>query len=141
MKAMATFGKINFEFDSPNMVELFNTLSDYGEVFSITKCECCGSENISFRVRKDDEDNKYHEMCCNEYGCWGKLSFGETKKDKKLFPKRRKSYDDDKAKKLTFFGYKGWYRFNAEPQNTETPKNAKKSLVTAASKAEEEVPY
>jgi hypothetical protein len=88
--------------------DLFKALSDLGEIDSVKDEPCgkCGSHNIMFRVREDDEGNKYHEKICKD--CWAKLEFGAHKKPAgSLFAKRR---NEDKSPK----GKNGWTKWNKE---------------------------
>jgi hypothetical protein len=88
--------------------ELFQALAelDNTDVLKAENCGKCGSSNLAFVVRTDDDENKYYEWRCLNKGCFAKLPFGCHKKGGGLFAKRR----DDSG----YRGSNGWVKFNKE---------------------------
>jgi hypothetical protein len=94
------------ELEAGNQKDLFEKLSDYQEVFGVTKCGKCKSEELKFVVREDKDKNKYYELQCK---CGARLSFGSHKIGETLFPKRKG--DDDK-----WLPDNGWTKWDKEKQ-------------------------
>lgn len=78
--------------------EVFKQLSEFSETFQDSCCGACKSENIDYVVRKV-EDNEFYEMVCRNSQCRAKLSFGHSKADSKLYPKRVVTDNKGKAVK------------------------------------------
>lgn len=75
-----------------NMVEMFEKVSSLNEVFGITKCDACESENIRYVTRtatKGKKEFKFHELHCQNIKCRARLSFGQHATGNTLFPKRK----------------------------------------------------
>lgn len=82
-----TLGNLTFTLDASDEKQLFKDLAHINEIFGHTKCGKCGSEDLSFVVRSDDDGNDYYELKCNK--CGAKFKFGQAKKGGTLFPKRK----------------------------------------------------
>lgn len=91
--------------DNPR--ELFEKLASFQEVFGIDRCGKCGSTNLQYVVRTDDDDNKYYELRCRD--CGAKFRFGCTKKGNGLFPKR-------KAADGSYLPDNGWVKWDKDQQ-------------------------
>lgn len=79
-------GRITFEIEGGSQKELFEGISLLQEVFEAdSTCGVCNSPEIRFRVRKVDT-YVYYEYHCK---CGARLSFGQSKDMKSLFPKRK----------------------------------------------------
>lgn len=82
---------ITIDIDGETQVDIFEKLSAVQEVFGITKCGKCGSQDLRYITREDKEENKYHEIQCQNPKCRAKLAFGQNKKGGGLFPRRKDS--------------------------------------------------
>lgn len=79
-------GRITFELEGSGQKDLFEGIAALQEVFeSDSKCGVCGATDIKFRVRKVDSFT-FYELHCS---CGARLSFGQSKDMKSLFPKRK----------------------------------------------------
>ena len=111
-------GKLSAECMGESDHEVFKQISKFQEMFQDNKCGLCSSENLQYVVRAV-EDNEFYELRCKV--CYAKLTFGTSKADKKLYPKRFAT--DDKGKALKDKDGKGiklgkngngWVKFNKE---------------------------
>lgn len=81
--------KMQVEFEVGDVKEAFKKLGSLQEVFSFSsKCGACGGTDIKYVVRTV-EDNDYYEVRCTKQGCRGKLSFGQSKDQVSLYPKKK----------------------------------------------------
>ncbi len=116
--------KVTIVADGEKQTEVFENLAAMQEVFGEEKCAKCegkGGAGLTFGVRKDDEENKYYELRCNDFKCKGKLSFGVNKKGGTLFAHR---YQTEKVNgetvkvkvdgKNVVKGKWGWVIYNKE---------------------------
>ena len=101
--------KLTFEVSGDDQKSIFAELADIQEIFSTTFCGKCGSDDIKF-VKRTVEENDYYELHCKK--CYAKLGFGQHKKGKSLFPKRK----DDDGKYLPDGG---WVKWNPETKTNE----------------------
>jgi hypothetical protein len=101
MKVKYKVGKLEFELDGSDQKSIFKELAAIQEIFSEEKCGLCTSTNLKFVVRTV-EDNDYYELRCTD--CGAVLAYGQHKKTKTLFPKRK----DDEGKWLQ---NNGWYKY------------------------------
>lgn len=77
--------------------EIWAQLASADELFSNEPCGVCGSEDVSFKVRRvpDPKSKKgaefvYFEKQCNARGCRAKLKIGQHNNDEKtLYPDRK----------------------------------------------------
>lgn len=100
----ANNGRISVEFETDTQREIFQQLSDFQEVFDVTACGKCASENLRFVVRNID-DNQFFEIRCLD--CGARLEFGSTKQGGKLFPRR-------KDKEGNWLPDNGWVKWDKE---------------------------
>lgn len=97
--AKVTVKSGNVTVEAEGQKELFETLAEYQEVFSISSCgnRSCGSEDLKFSVRiqedKKGKAHKYFEIRCAK--CKAKLPFGQHDNGKTLFPKSWVKWDFD----------------------------------------------
>jgi hypothetical protein len=83
-------GRLTFEIEGDTPKKIFKGIAELQEVFEAdSKCGCCQSEDIVFRVRKV-EANEFYELSCN--ACRARLSFGQLKSGGGIWAKR---YDDE----------------------------------------------
>jgi len=105
--------------EGDNTLELMETLSHMFEVFGEKKCQHCGEEDLTYRVRVAGEDkNKFPEIVCSNQQCRAKLSLGSPRDGSgMLYPKRYKmegkKYVEDDGKKV-IAGKWGWVKWERE---------------------------
>jgi hypothetical protein len=98
--------------------EIIKQFSDFTETFQDYTCGACGSENVDYQVRKV-EDNEFYEQVCRNPKCRARLSFGHSKKDSKVYPKRvvtdnkGKAIKDDNGK-AQWLENNGWLIYKGE---------------------------
>lgn len=103
-------GRMMFEVSGESAKDIFEQIANVQEVFDAdSKCGCCDSANIKFRVRQVD-DYTFYELVCAD--CHARLSFGQNKKGGGLFPKR-------KAEDGGWLSNNGWSKF--EPKTVAEP--------------------
>lgn len=79
--------------ESSNQLDLFKQLGQLKEIFGISECSKCQSNDIRHVVREVDDPNKkgktydYYELHCQS--CRSKLAFGVKQDGETLFPKRK----------------------------------------------------
>lgn len=101
-KVTITSGNVTVEAEGQK--ELFETLAEYQEVFSVATCgdRKCGSTNLRFVVRKQPDDkgkeHKYFEIRCLK--CYAKLPFGQHVESPTLFPKKWIRYDRETQQEI-----------------------------------------
>lgn len=89
--ARVTVTSGNVTVEAEGQKELFETLAEYQEVFSIARCgdNKCGNTDLRFSVRRQADakgkEHKYFELRCTK--CYAKLPFGQHDNGKTLFPK------------------------------------------------------
>jgi len=102
--------KINYQFNNGLSIEIeasdqkdaFDQLSALGNVFSISECGKCGSNDIRFFTKTVDKFT-YRHMICNK--CWSQLAFGVHQNESQtLFPKYTKDGET--------IANKGWTKYN-----------------------------
>ncbi len=97
--------KVLVEADGETQTDVFQQLAALQEVFGrFDKCGKCGGTDLRFIVREDKDENKYHEIHCQNPECRARLAFGQNKKGGGLFPKRK---DGD-----NYLPDGGWLRWN-----------------------------
>lgn len=86
-KVTVRSGNVMVEGDSQK--EVFQTLAEYQEVFSISECGGCKSINLRFSVRRQADskgkEHNYYELRCQD--CYAKLPYGQHDNGQTLFPK------------------------------------------------------
>jgi len=85
-------GRLSVALEGDGQAAIFQEIGRFQEVFEEDKCGKCGSDDIRFVVRNNDE-NLYHELRCKNVDCRAKLAFGAHKKGGGLFPKRKDGED------------------------------------------------
>ncbi len=99
-KVTVTAGNVIVEAESQK--ELFETLAEFQEVFSVVKCGGCGEYNLRYTIREQEDKkgktHKYYELRCQD--CYAKLPFGQHDNGKTLFPKRWVRWDKDAKKEV-----------------------------------------
>lgn len=114
MKVRYTVGRLSTEFEG-TQVDVFREIANFQEIFEENRCGKCGSEDIRYVVRTDDDDNKYHELHCRNPKCRAKLAFGQHKKTETLFPKRRAGANDQTGlTKGEWLPDRGWLRWDSQ---------------------------
>jgi len=104
-----TVNGMSVELDGDDQKSIFKNLGAFQEVFDETTCAKCGSTHVRFITRMV-EDNEYFEIRCLD--CGATLSFGQTKKGNRLFPKR-------KDKEGNWLPDRGWVKWNAKTGENE----------------------
>jgi hypothetical protein len=85
--------KLSLHFEAANQKEIFKSLSQLSEVFSISECGACKSKDIRHVVREVPSGKQiftYFELHCQK--CRARLAFGQSTDTVTLFPRRK---DDD----------------------------------------------
>lgn len=110
MKVTVHSKGVSIEAEGENQKEVFRQLASLQEVFGEDTCGCCGKNDLAFRVRNVEKEEKgkkktyeYFEMHCR--GCHAKLSYGCHQTGDSLFPKRK----DDNNKWDT--KHQGWVKY------------------------------
>jgi len=97
-KVTVTSGNVTVEAEGQK--ELFETLAEYQEVFAISQCGGCKSEDLRYSVRvqedKKGKAHKYFELRCSS--CYAKLPFGQHDNGKTLFPKTWVRWNKDEGR-------------------------------------------
>lgn len=84
MKIIVTSsGEISAELEG-DLGENFNAIADFQEVFGHKSCGKCGSVDLRYGVRKN-QDNEFREIICKNPECRAKLAFGSNKKGGEFF--------------------------------------------------------
>lgn len=83
--------KLTLELEWSNQKDLFEKLASIDEIFGYSTCPLVDkggfSKNLKFVVREID-GNKYYEIQCKDPP-YAKLSFGQHRQSKTLFPKKQ----------------------------------------------------
>jgi hypothetical protein len=107
------FGQNLMKFTVADEKEAFEQIGHLYEIFSHSKCGCCGSENVTPQCRVKDK-YRYYEVACKEPGCYAKLAFGQKQEGGELFPKRRN--EDGSYKEND-----GWEKYQKPEQEQSAP--------------------
>lgn len=92
---------IEFQFDAQSSREAFEKMANISELFPLENCGKCSSSNVKPVVRKT-QGYEFFEIRCVD--CGHSLSYGQTREDKTLFPKRK-----DKAGE--WLQNRGWQKY------------------------------
>ncbi len=83
--------KLTVGFEASLQKDIFQQLASLSEVFGISQCGACKSNDIRYVVREASKGAKkylYHELHCQK--CRARLAFGQHDGEKgTLFPKRK----------------------------------------------------
>lgn len=117
--------KVEAEGNTP--VELFTNLASLAEIFSVSQCGACKSENITPAKRIVD-DTPFYEMKCRDCGC--RLALAQNKKGGSLY--QRKRYNEKqsevkagKARAGDWIPNGGWEKWSNE-RNDDNEEDHKK---------------
>lgn len=84
-------GQLSFKLVGETTKDIFEELAEVQEIFDIPPfCGCCENTDIAYRVR-ENSGNKFYELHCLTPSCRARFSFGQSKDQKSLFPKRKDS--------------------------------------------------
>lgn len=97
--------KLFVKVEAEDQKNLWQQLAKLQEIFGENRCGKCGGVELRYVVRTVDE-NEYYELVCLNPKCRAKLSFGQHKGGKSLFPKRK---NDD-----GYLADRGWQRWDAQ---------------------------
>jgi len=129
------------KFQAKSDKELFEMMAHVDEVFGHHVCGMCGSENLRYVVREDDEGNKYYEVKCLD--CGARLSFGQVKKPENgcfLFPRKAEEKDNVEIGKD-----RRWHKWLGNNNNANAnAKSTKKEVKTSNRKSNDsgsDVPF
>jgi hypothetical protein len=107
--------------------DLFEGMAMAYEVFDETCCGLCGSTNIRPVVRIVDKF-RFYEYSCQEPGCWGKLTFGQSQDiEGGLFPKRKLLENGKPHKDGEYGPHKGWTKYRGDNHQDEPPATVPKA--------------
>lgn len=101
-------GQFNVEFTATDEKDLFRQLAKWQEIFEQKRQ---GKKNHKFIHRTDKDGNEYFELLCLDD--MTSLGFGQSKKDKSLFPRRRN------VKTKEPIGENGWHKFEPKTETDE----------------------
>lgn len=107
-------GRLVFEIIGDTAKDVFEGIAGVQEIFEAdSKCGCCGSQDIGFRVRetsKGAKQFKFYELSCNAPGCRARFEFGQSTDMKNLFPKRKDEAGNYKPNR-------GWAKYQPQQQD------------------------
>ena len=111
-------GRLIFKLTGDGSKDLFAQIAAVQDTFEAeTCCGVCGCEDIKFQVRiTGDKEYTYYELVCKNPTCRARFSFGQSRDQKSLFPKRT---DDEKAKGDDGFYLpnRGWDKYTPPTQH------------------------
>jgi hypothetical protein len=82
-------GQLSFKLSGATVKEVFEELAEVEEIFDMAQyCGVCQNTEIGHRVRENG-GNKFYELHCLTPSCRARFSFGQSKDQKSLFPKRK----------------------------------------------------
>lgn len=116
MKAEFKVGNLTLVAEGTTPESIFRELATLQAVFEDASCRKCNKTNLQYVVRKV-EDDEFFELRCKD--CGAKLTFGVSKADKQLYPKRYmtdskgKAVKDENDKPIVR-GKWGWTNYNRE---------------------------
>lgn len=112
MKAIRKYNNLTIEVEASDQVSLFKQLAAMDDVFgdlqaaAIIDGELVTSDDVSFVVRTDKDENDYFEIRCNSGPLeWYKKRLGQHKRGKTLFA-RTKAPDNE------IQGLRGWSKYD-----------------------------
>lgn len=114
MKAEYKVGNLVVVAEGETPEAVFRELAQLQGVFEDSTCRKCDSSDLQYVVRKV-EDDEFFELRCKK--CGAKLTFGISKADKSLYPKRYvtdskgKAVKDEEGKSIVR-GKWGWTKYN-----------------------------
>lgn len=100
-------GQLVFKLHGETVKDIFEELAEVQEIFGMPpNCGVCENSEIAYRVRENG-GNKFYELHCLTVSCRARFSFGQSKDQKSLFPKR-------KDKDGNWLEHGGWERYRPE---------------------------
>lgn len=120
MKATVWVNKmLSVEVEGDDNKAVFRGIADAQALFEDSTCGNCQSDDIKFQVRSV-EDNDFYEVVCKK--CGHKLSYGHSKANNKMYPKRMEVDKKGKAVrgedgKPKYLPAKGWIKWDAVKDN------------------------
>ena len=99
-------GRLTFKLVGDTQKAIFKELASIQDTFEAESCcGVCGAEyKFQLRITGDRGEFEYFELVCKNPECRAKFSFGQSKDQKTLFPKRK----DDDDNWLPFRGWVKW---------------------------------
>ncbi len=111
------------EVEGADIKELFRKRAEAEEVMGEKGCGLCEDTAIRYVVREVTTKKgafSYFEAHCQNPGCRARLSYGQGKDMKSLFPKRRLGKNGEPDMENGTFGqHNGWSKFKGEPDDKE----------------------
>ena len=99
-------GQLSFKLTGESVKDIFEDLAEVEEIFDVPMvCGVCENSDVAHRVRENG-GNKFYELHCLTPSCRARFSFGQSKDQKSLFPKRK---DGDG----NWINNGGWERYQA----------------------------
>lgn len=113
--------KVTLHAEGDLVQDIIKQISACEDVFEDTVCGACGSDDIRFVHRVVDENEFFERKCMK---CFAKITFGTSKKDKKLYPRRyeidaKGKAVRDKDGRAKHIGKNGWVKYNKETGQNE----------------------
>lgn len=76
-----------FDVTADTEPELFKSIARVQEIFAVSCCGNCGSEDVRFVVRSAAKKSKWQEIVCQK--CHAKLLYSTTEEGDLIYPKTR----------------------------------------------------
>ena len=111
VRVSMVMGSAKVEVEAPDAKEAVKELSSYIDFFGESTCGLCQSTDVVPRHRVA-QGYDFYEMVCR--ACGAKLSFGQTREDNKLFPKRKDNQGN-------WMDNKGWHKFERQQSQQSQP--------------------
>lgn len=101
--------RITFKVTGESPKALFKEIAELQDIFEVEECcGICGSDfKFKVRITGDRGEYSYYELACKNPTCRAQFSFGQSKDQKTIFPKRK---DDDG----NWLPNRGWAKYVAE---------------------------
>jgi hypothetical protein len=100
-------GQLSFKLTGETVKVIFEELAEVQEIFDVSPvCGVCENSDIAYRVRENG-GNKFYELHCLTPACRARFSFGQSKDQKSLFPKRKDSEGN-------WIDNDGWVKYRPE---------------------------
>lgn len=114
MKAILNTKLLTIELEADSQLDMFRSVAATQEVFGETRCGLCQSDELRYRVRVV-QGNEFPELLCLNPDCGAKLSYGQSKDKKSIFPIRKLTKAGVPHRKTGSYGkHNGWTKYHGE---------------------------
>lgn len=114
MKAILSTKLLTIELQGDSQLDLFRTVAATQEVFGETCCALCQCDDLRYRVRVVG-GNEFPELLCLNPDCGAKLSYGQSKDKKSIFPIRQLTKEGKPHRQTGKRGaHNGWTKYHGE---------------------------